>query len=360
MDYSSLPSDPDHPEGASPWQTSPAPNRSSFEASARGSVPPSPSPEQTRTEPNQAETLISEPAIPEEQYQEVGTIETEASDQDTLASMREDEPISNGSSRMPTRTNTAQMPEIRFQDQPLTEEELRQKQLQQQRQQERYQQALHAQQHQRGPGPNRYHQAGRQGGQRAPPQYKLQAKITGLERTGKKDPSIRFDVHTNLPKFRTTQVRDIKRTHSEFVKLADHLVSANPEAFVPAVPPAITSAGAGTDEDETRTKASLQRWLNYACSNDVLMRDDEMVFFVEADAGYSPMIRMKQPATGVRRKVIKQFAPPPDDTPELQDARPIVKAFYLGTMEAGQKVDRVVKTRRGKAVSTTLAIIRRC
>jgi len=153
---------------------------------------------------------------------------------------------------------------------------------------------------------------------------------------------------TNLPKFRTTQVRDIKRTHSEFVKLADHLISSNPEAFVPAVPPPLTSAGAGTDEDENRTKAAMQRWLNYVCSNDVLMRDDEMVLFVESDAGYSPMMRMKQPATGVRRKVIKQFAPPPDDTPELQDARPIVKAFYLGTMETGQKVDRVVKARRGK------------
>ena len=153
---------------------------------------------------------------------------------------------------------------------------------------------------------------------------------------------------TNLPKFRTTQVRDIKRTHSEFVKLADHLISSNPEAFVPAVPPPVTSAGAGTEEDELRTKNSMQRWLNCVCSNDVLMRDDEMVFFVESDAGYSPMMRMKQPATGVRRKVIKQFAPPPDDTPELQDARPIVKAFYLGAMDAGQRMDRLVKSRRGE------------
>ncbi|KAI7165004.1 hypothetical protein KC343_g14716, partial [Hortaea werneckii] len=32
------------------------------------------------------------------------------------------------------------------------------------------------------------------------PQYKMQAKITGLERTGKKDSIFRFDVHTNLPK----------------------------------------------------------------------------------------------------------------------------------------------------------------
>lgn len=154
-------------------------------------------------------------------------------------------------------------------------------------------------------------------------------------------------MQTNLPKFRTTQFRDVRRTHSEFLKLAEHLISSNPEAFVPAIPPPLTSAGVGTDEDETRVKNAMQRWLNVVCGNDVLMRDDEMIFFVESDAGYSPVMRMKQPATGVRRKVIKQFAPPPDDTPELHEARPIVKQFYLATMETGQKVDRVVKARRG-------------
>ena len=123
-------------------------------------------------------------------------------------------------------------------------------------------------------------------------------------------------------------------------------MSNNPEAFVPAVPSPITAAGAGTDEDEARVKASMQRWLNVVCSNDVLMRDEEMVFFVESDFGYSPVVRRKQPATGVRRKYIKQFAPPPDDTPELLEARPVVKAFYLGAMDSGQKVDRVVKSRR--------------
>lgn len=77
------------------------------------------------------------------------------------------------------------------------------------------------------------------------------------------------------------------------------------------------------------------------------MRDDEMVLFVESDFGYSPMMKKKQPATGVRRKLLKQFAPPPDDTPELSEARPIVKLFYLGSMDAGHKVDRLVKSRRG-------------
>ncbi|KAL7627587.1 Vacuolar protein sorting-associated protein 17 [Parahypoxylon ruwenzoriense] len=197
------------------------------------------------------------------------------------------------------------------------------------------------------PSAGRDHQARKPTG----PQYKLQAKITGLERTARKDPILRFDVHTNIPKFRTTQFRDVRRLHSEFVKLADHLISANPDAMVPAVPPSVTSAGAGTDEDETRVKALMQRWFNYVCSNEVLMRDDEMVLFVESDFGYSPMVKKKQPATGVRRKLLKQFAPPPDDTPELSEARPIVKLFYLGSMDAGHKVDRLVKSRRGLGLS---------
>lgn len=144
----------------------------------------------------------------------------------------------------------------------------------------------------------------------------------------------------------------MRRTHSEFVKLGEHLMSACPEAMVPAVPPPVTAAGAGTEEDENRVKTNMQRWLNVVCSNEVLMRDEEMVFFVESDFGYSPVVRRKQPATGMRRKMIKQFAPPPDDTPELADARPIVKLFYLGTMDAEQKVDKVVKARRGKHPST--------
>lgn len=150
-----------------------------------------------------------------------------------------------------------------------------------------------------------------------------------------------------MPSFRTTQFRDVRRTHGEFVKFQEHLISANPEAFVPAVPPAVTSAGAGTEEDENRIKLNIQRWLNIVCSNEVLVKDEEMIFFVESDFGYSPVVRLKQPATGMRRKVIKQFAPPPDDTRELAEARPVVKMFYLETMGAGQRVDKVVKARRG-------------
>lgn len=42
------------------------------------------------------------------------------------------------------------------------------------------------------PGAARYHNARQQ---RPVPQYKLQAKITALERSGRKDPVLRFDVY---------------------------------------------------------------------------------------------------------------------------------------------------------------------
>ncbi len=47
----------------------------------------------------------------------------------------------------------------------------------------------------RRPQSARYHGVPPQHQQRHMPQYKLQAKITGLERVGKKDPILRFDVY---------------------------------------------------------------------------------------------------------------------------------------------------------------------
>ncbi|KAI9842342.1 MAG: Vacuolar protein sorting-associated protein 17 [Sclerophora amabilis] len=316
MDYSTLPNDPDHPSGASPWSTSPEANRGTFPAST-------------------AAEDTSEPLLRAEGHSHSET------DHDTLGpgAFAEqqgslDPPVEDGSED-PGRSSRDQGARGGQPQEDPSNPHRHHQQNQGQR-----------------PGADRQPSHTKGAGRANVPKYKLQAKITGLERTGRKDPILRFDVHvvsykTNLPHFRTTQFRDVRRTHSEFVKLADYLISANPEALVPAVPPPVTAAGAGTDEDEARVKGSLQRWLNCVCGNDVLMRDEETRFFVESDFGYSPVVRLKQPATGVRRKVIKQFAPPPDDSPELQEARPIVKLFYLGTMETGQRVDRLVRARRG-------------
>ncbi|KAF9891003.1 Vacuolar protein sorting-associated protein 17 [Aspergillus nanangensis] len=290
MDYSGISTDPDHPAGSSPWAASPRPGEISFPSSTTGDVPPAPLP------PHQSRFDADGESQPEPRQ------DSEPTNAQGLSQRLQDSHISDsGHSAEPSQA------------QP----------------------------------PARHPAGSPQTTRPSAPAYKLQARITGLERPGKKDPILRFDIHTNIPKFRTTQYRDVRRTHSEFVKLAEHLMSANPEAFIPAVPPPLTPAGAGTEEDEIRVKASMQKWLNTVFSNEILIHDDEVVLFVESDFGYSPVVRMKQPATGMRRKVLKQFAPPPDDTPELQSARPAVKMFYLGSMDASHKVDRVVKARRG-------------
>ncbi|KAJ5087765.1 hypothetical protein N7456_011381 [Penicillium angulare] len=296
MDYSTISHDPEHPAEASPWG-SPRADRNTFPASNNSDIPSSPLPSHEQSAEEADGSQAGAPQSPDLSAQ--------------LQSAQLGDPdYAEGQPPFATQHPSAG-----------------------------------DQQHSQSPA---RHQTGlRQPSRPQAPQYKIQGKITGLERTGKKDPILRFDIHTNIPKFRTTQYRDVRRTHAEFTKLADHLISANPEALVPAVPPPVTPAGAGTDEDEARIKASMQRWLNAVLCNEVLIQDDEVVLFVESDFGYSPVVRMKQPATGVRRKMLKQFAPPPDDTPELQASRPAVKMFYLGAMDSSHKVDRVVKGRRG-------------
>ncbi|OTA92970.1 hypothetical protein M434DRAFT_395976 [Hypoxylon sp. CO27-5] len=326
MDYRSSIADDEHPAGASPWGSSPtaSPRRNDSTFDPPGNEPSSSSYQYGVPDPSNG--------------------------------FAQEDPGVNAFRRPGTASSTASTPAYDASEQSSTSQQPESGEEQQHQQPPATPQRSQTQGRPSGESPSSGQEQQRQQQQQQPqrprgPQYKLQAKITGLERTGRKDPILRFDVHTNIPKFRTTQFRDVRRLHSEFVKLAEHLISANPEAIVPAVPPSVTSAGAGTDEDETRVKALMQRWFNYVCSNEVLMRDDEMVLFVESDFGYSPMVKKKQPATGVRRKLLKQFAPPPDDTPELAEARPIVKLFYLGSMDAGHKVDRLVKSRRGLGLS---------
>ena len=175
MDYSNLSHDPDHPAGSSPWQ-SPQPSGTNFGPLESSSGPPSPLARQSQ---------LQSPYKPDEQHH----VEVEERDQNTLSGndQRESRPQNGG--YIPSPTSTADSPDLseRLQGPPLTEQE-----YQQQRQQH-FQPPQ--QQHQRHGAPHRYHQGVRSASRQQLPQYKLQAKITGLERTGKKDPILRFDVH---------------------------------------------------------------------------------------------------------------------------------------------------------------------
>ncbi|KAG5356099.1 Vacuolar protein sorting-associated protein 17 [Yarrowia sp. B02] len=162
----------------------------------------------------------------------------------------------------------------------------------------------------------------------------------------------RLEGHTNFPKYRTTHYRDIRRTHSEFVALFEHLNGANAECFVPAVPalPSGSIGNANNSHAAEQARKVMQTWLDRVCGDPILCRDDEMRFFVEADFGYSPNVKRRPPATGLKRKAMKQWAPPLDDNAELRDFRPVVKALYNTGADTVAKYERQCKIERQLAL----------
>jgi hypothetical protein len=153
MDYSASIHDADNPAGASPWGSSPVASPRHARTSSYGTsgdVPPSPTPYNAGQAGN-------------ESY----------SHEDTMGAGSYTRPESSAGAPSETesdgRATESSQPQSQTQHEPI-------------------------QQHR--PEPQRYHPA-RQPQQPQGPQYKLQAKITGLERTGKKDPILRFDVHVS-------------------------------------------------------------------------------------------------------------------------------------------------------------------
>jgi hypothetical protein len=162
MDYSSSIHD-DNPAGASPWGTSPVASpqharTSSFPTS--GDVPPSPTPYSSN--------------------------QSGYSQDDTLGGGSYNRPESSAGTGSVTESD-GRRPDT-AESQP-DQQQAFPGQQQAAPAQQQYQTQPHK------PEPQRYHQTARQAPPPQGPQYKLQAKITGLERTGRKDPILRFDVH---------------------------------------------------------------------------------------------------------------------------------------------------------------------
>lgn len=147
MDYSAAISD--DPIEPSPWgSSSPRATRTPFAGSAPDS-PDAPRPGHSRDE---SQTSIGEPAL-----------------------------------------STAEIPNAAIeQHNQIVEGQPQQSEQQAQIQQQLGQPQQGAQQRQNAA---RYHNARQQ---RPVPQYKLQAKVTALERTGRKDPVLRFDVYVRI------------------------------------------------------------------------------------------------------------------------------------------------------------------
>lgn len=151
MDYSV--SDPDHPAGSDPWASSPQHSRTSFAQPPTSDIPSSPLPPQA-----------SPYGDGSEHYGYMGNQQAQ--------------------SRPATATENGGAPVLSAHDESPQHQHQQQPPLQQ---------TGNAQQGQQQP--QRYH--GNRP-QRQQPQYKLQAKVTGLERTGKKDPILKFDVYVCL------------------------------------------------------------------------------------------------------------------------------------------------------------------
>ena len=159
MDYSHLAQDPDHPEGTSPWNTSPRHStRPSFNVS--GDQFPSPLPSASYAKAGVDDSLGDNEAFgAERHYSQV--------EADAPKSLHSDQPGRSVPEQVDGRQQQTQQV---AQGSPHVN------------QPEHSGRPSGAVRH---TGANRIHR----------PQHKLQAKITGLERTGRKDPILRFDVH---------------------------------------------------------------------------------------------------------------------------------------------------------------------
>lgn len=191
----------------------------------------------------------------------------------------------------------------------------------------------------------------------APPKpvkkYKFIVKVTALERVGsttsqRENPIVVFDVSTDVPTFRKQQHRGIKKSTDEFKELFRYLVAAVQETFVPALPAPCSSYGPNTDEDRSKTMRNYQEWLERIAADPLLLRNEEVAFFVQSDFGtYSPINSPPmQPATGLKRRTLKQLAPPYDEVVELAEFRPLVKSIHHVSQDAQSKLVKVSKQRR--------------
>ncbi|CUM50233.1 uncharacterized protein AC631_00141 [Debaryomyces fabryi] len=179
--------------------------------------------------------------------------------------------------------------------------------------------------------------------------YQINIKLTAIEKNKAGNPILRFDSTVRgLPKFRSQKYKDVRRTYNEIVKFNKYLTVSNLEVFVPVIPLAITSYPAN-GEDETKQLHSVwQEWFNRITSNPILIRDEEFVYFIENDFGYSVInsSRKSSVASGLVRKTLKQLAIPYDPYEELAEFRPLIKSSYLICQKLHKLLDRNSKAEK--------------
>lgn len=162
--------------------------------------------------------------------------------------------------------------------------------------------------------------------------YSMNIKLQGIEKYKPNNPILRFDATVNgLPKFRQSNYSDIRRTYNETQKFRKYLAISNLEVLVPVLPLVATSFPAGMDEEKKILMYEWQVWFDRITRNPILIRDEEFVYFLESDFGYSVINSAKKApiASGIMRKTLKQLALPYDPYKELSEFRPLIKTAYL-------------------------------
>ena len=167
MDYSQLPNDPDHPAGESPWNTSPRPTRTSFRTSQPSDgEPTTPFPEARHAGQGPPRAGTEGEDAPAQQDQRLSQAPTENG-------------VSGVLGRSVQGPGSGDAADVHGRYAPAAPQDAPQA---------------------AAGAPGRQPSSVRQGPAqpptpRTPGHYKLQAKITGLERQGRKDPILRFDVY---------------------------------------------------------------------------------------------------------------------------------------------------------------------
>lgn len=175
--------------------------------------------------------------------------------------------------------------------------------------------------------------------------YLIQLTLRAIEENKPENPILRFDAAVSgLSKFRQKEYKDIRRTYSEVSKFNKYLLVANLEVFVPVIPLPVTAYVPGGEDERKQLMFVWQEWMDRVTHNPILVRDEEFVYFIEKDFGYSVInsSRRYSVASGLVRKTLKQLPVPYDPYTELAEFRPLIKSAYL----LGQKLHRALERKQ--------------
>lgn len=183
--------------------------------------------------------------------------------------------------------------------------------------------------------------------------YSMKIVLRAVEKNKVSNPILRFDAEVKgLTKYRQKAYKDIRRTYNEVVKFNTYLIVSNLEVFVPVIPLPTTLYPTGGEDEHKQLMYLWQEWFDRVTKNPILVRDDEFVYFLESDFGYSVINsgRKSLVASGLVRKTLKQLAVPYDPYTELAEFRPMIKSAYLLCQKLEKAMEKNQKNEKQLAV----------